>query len=102
MNGKQLNDVLREARMKSGLTAEKLGEEIGVSHVSISHWEGGRRIPGDRQLRRLASIFHLDLNNLLNLAEHHRCHRELNKLKARYQGKFRTVLLETAAHELDE
>lgn len=53
-----------------------------------------RRIPQDRQLRRLAEILELDLDELLDLAEAERCRQDLNRLERKYKGKFKSVLTE--------
>ena len=34
-----LGSIIRECRMKKGLTQEQLGQELGVSTQSISRWE---------------------------------------------------------------
>lgn len=37
--------VLREAREKTGLSAEQLGTELGLHHHIINDWETGKRTP---------------------------------------------------------
>jgi transcriptional regulator with XRE-family HTH domain len=90
----KLSMVLKESRLEKGYSESELGDMLGLSHVSISHWEGGRRIPQDRQLRRLAEILELDLDELLDLAEAERCRQDLKRLERKYKGKFKSIMTE--------
>lgn len=38
-------DRFRKARLHADLTTRELGIMLGVSHTTISHWEGDRRLP---------------------------------------------------------
>jgi len=37
---------IKELREQAGLTAEQLGQQIGLSQSAISHYESERRTPG--------------------------------------------------------
>lgn len=47
---------IREARKAAGLSRAELGSRIGVTHVSIGHWESGRTgiSPGNLELLKAA------------------------------------------------
>jgi len=47
---------LRTLREKAGLTPEEVGEKLGVSFVTIYHWEQGKHFPKPDQLPQLAEI----------------------------------------------
>ncbi|SFP04858.1 Helix-turn-helix domain-containing protein [Saccharopolyspora antimicrobica] len=40
-----LGAELRECRRDAGLTQQELADQIGVSHVSVSRYESGTRLP---------------------------------------------------------
>jgi transcriptional regulator with XRE-family HTH domain len=48
-------DRLRKAREKTGLDQTQFAELIGVSRVSVGHWEAGRREPRTIYLRAWAT-----------------------------------------------
>lgn len=102
MANEKLSVLLREARLAHGYTEQGLGELLGVSHAAISHWESGKQVPQDRQLRRLSEIFELALDQMVSMAQEERCQREFRKLKAKYRRKYTTVLLRQAAKELNK
>ncbi len=43
---KMIQQHIKEYRASTGLTLRRFAEELGVSHMSISYWERGDRIPG--------------------------------------------------------
>jgi putative transcriptional regulator len=49
--------TIRELRRLAGWSQIELAAKIGVSKMSISHWETGRNEPSARQLRALAQAF---------------------------------------------
>jgi transcriptional regulator with XRE-family HTH domain len=49
-------DRLRELRKSRGFNQEALGELLGASKQTISHWEGGRYEPNLSQLLRLCEV----------------------------------------------
>lgn len=61
MEGKSFGEMLRQARVLKGLTQEEVAERIGVSRVSVSHWERGVSAPDDIHAVDLALIFGKEL-----------------------------------------
>ena len=49
-------NAIRRLRKKLGLTTRQLAAQVGVSHVSIVHWETGSRKPREVCLRALRLI----------------------------------------------
>ncbi len=49
--------TIRALRREVGWSQTELAERIGVSKMSISHWETARNEPSARQLRSLADAF---------------------------------------------
>ncbi len=56
---------LKNARTKSGLTQEKVAEEIGVSRQSVSNWENGRSYPDIVSVIKLSDLYSVSLDELL-------------------------------------
>lgn len=50
------NERLRQARDAKGFTGEVLGEHIGVTRATISHWEKGTHEPGIEQIKGLCNV----------------------------------------------
>ncbi len=60
-----LGNSLFQARKKCGLSQEKVAEKLGVSRQTISKWETSETIPDIRQAKRLAVLYHLSLDALI-------------------------------------
>ena len=56
---------LDHARKKSGLSQENVAEKLGVSRQTISKWETGETLPDIRQSKRLAVLYHITLDELV-------------------------------------
>ncbi len=56
---------LYHARKKSGLSPENVAEKLGVSRQTISKWETGETLPDIRQSKRLAVLYHITLDELV-------------------------------------
>ena len=65
MNELQIGAVLSECRHKQKVTQEELAEYLGVSKAAVSKWETGASYPDITLLPRLATFFHLSLEELL-------------------------------------
>ena len=53
-------------RKKSGYSQEKLAEKVGVSRQTLSKWELGDSLPDIISSSRLAEIFDISLDELVN------------------------------------
>ena len=61
-----LGNSLFHARKKSGLSQEEVAEKLGISRQTISKWETGETLPDIRQSKRLAVLYHLSLDELID------------------------------------
>lgn len=62
----QLGESLAQARKKAGLTQEAVAEKFGVSRQTISKWETDETLPDIRQSKKLASLYHMTLDELVD------------------------------------
>jgi transcriptional regulator with XRE-family HTH domain len=58
---------LRTAREDRELTQAGLAESLGLPPSAVSHWEGGRREPSLKNLRRLIDVMDLRSDELYEL-----------------------------------
>lgn len=56
---------LFQARKKVGLSQETIAEKLGVSRQTISKWETDETIPDIYQSKKLAKLYHLSLDELI-------------------------------------
>lgn len=62
----QLGESLAQARKKAGLTQEAVAEKLGVSRQTISKWETDETLPDIRQSKKLAGLYHMTLDELVD------------------------------------
>lgn len=60
-----LGDHLMQARKKAGLSQEVVAEKLGVSRQTISKWETDETVPDIYQSKKLAKLYHLSLDELI-------------------------------------
>jgi transcriptional regulator with XRE-family HTH domain len=56
---------LKDARKSFGLTGDKLGEKLGVSKQTVSHWEAERYEPNIHQLIKLSELLEVSCDWLI-------------------------------------
>jgi len=61
-----LGSSLYTARKKSGLSQEAVAEKLGVSRQTISKWEQDETLPDIRQSKKLSTLYHLTLDELVD------------------------------------
>lgn len=61
-----LGNSLFNARKKSGLSQEDVAEKLGVSRQTISKWETDETLPDISQSKKLAVLYHLTLDELID------------------------------------
>lgn len=61
-----LGKKLIELRKKDNLTQEKLSKKIGVSRQTLLNWESDSTSPDINQVKKIASIFKVSLDDLLD------------------------------------
>ena len=60
-----LGENLFQARKKKGLSQEAVAEKLGVSRQTISNWETDETLPDIRQAKKLAVLYGLTLDELI-------------------------------------
>ncbi len=60
-----LGSSLFQARKKSGFSQEEVAEKLGVSRQTISKWELDETLPDICQSKRMAVLYHLTLDELI-------------------------------------
>ena len=61
-----LGNSLFHARKRRGFSQEDVAEKLGVSRQTISKWETGETIPDIRQCKRLAVLYQMSLDELID------------------------------------
>ena len=61
-----LGSNLYNARKKSGLSQEEVAERLGVSRQTISKWETDETLPDIRQSKKLSTLYHMTLDELVD------------------------------------
>ncbi|MCM1225699.1 MAG: helix-turn-helix domain-containing protein [Lachnospiraceae bacterium] len=62
-------NVLKELRIKSGLTQQEMADKLNISRSSIGMYENGEREPSFELLELIADYFNVDMNYLLGKKE---------------------------------
>ena len=60
-----LGNNLFQARKKAGVSQEVVAEKLGVSRQTISKWETDETIPDIYQAKKLAKLYNLSLDELI-------------------------------------
>lgn len=64
----ELSNKIYELRTQKGLSQKELGAILGVSNKAVSKWETGTAIPKTETLIKLAEVFEISTEELLNMA----------------------------------
>lgn len=69
MNDFKFGEHIFELRKRAGLTQVELAEKMGVTNKAVSKWEMGKAKPSTETIRKLAALFHISVDELLELRE---------------------------------
>ncbi len=58
--------IIKELRLKRGITQNELANLCGVHQTAVSQWEKGRTLPDKAALVRLSDIFGVSIDTLMN------------------------------------
>ena len=61
----KLEEKLIRLRRDNGLSQLKVAEELGVSRQAVSRWEVGAALPSTENLKRLAELYKVSIDELL-------------------------------------
>jgi transcriptional regulator with XRE-family HTH domain len=65
-NHMSLGNSLFHARKKCGLSQEEVAERLGVSRQTVSKWETDETLPDIRQSKKMAVLYNLSLDELID------------------------------------
>lgn len=61
-----IGENIKRNRLRQGLSQAKLGDLLNVSQQAVAKWEKSIAEPDTNALKKLASIFHTSIDELLN------------------------------------
>lgn len=65
MELKGIGPMIRDARIRKGMTQAGLAETIGVSQGAVGQWEQGMTIPRPKHIVRLSTLLDIPVEELL-------------------------------------
>ena len=65
MNDYEFGNRLYELRRRTGLTQAELADKVGVTNKAVSKWENGKAKPTTNVLRKLATLYGISVEQLL-------------------------------------
>jgi transcriptional regulator with XRE-family HTH domain len=68
VNGLRLDQLVRIARTRAGMSQQDLGRAVGVSKAVVSAWERGLTRPSGEHLQALARALGAEIGRLLTEA----------------------------------
>lgn len=69
MTDYRFGNYLTELRKRYGMTQQLLARRLGVTDKAVSKWENGRSKPALSQLRKLADIYRISLDEITKMME---------------------------------
>ena len=69
MNDYNFGNLIYQLRMRANLTQEELAYKLGVTNKAVSKWENGKAKPTTDMLKKLAILFDVPIEKLLQLKE---------------------------------
>jgi transcriptional regulator with XRE-family HTH domain len=92
-------DLLREARLRAGLTQRELATRARTSQPAIARWESGEVVPSFERLRELVRACGLELTvGLANYDDSYDYFIE-QRLRAEPEGRVRQALAEEQVYD---
>ena len=88
----KLNERLLYLRKNANLTQQQLADKLHISNKTISQWETGRTLPDIVMLVRLAEIYDMKLDELLNQKDQNAIPNEI-MTKTLLMGNYKDYLL---------
>ena len=61
-----LGNNLFHARKRRGLSQEDVAQRLGVSRQTVSKWEMGETVPDIRQSKKMAALYNISLDELID------------------------------------
>ena len=97
----KINKVIKAQRTKLGLTQDKLAAYLDITKPTISKWENGSLMPDIQLLPKLAKLFNMSVDELLDYQDvltkedaTHLCQQLSKQLTNHSYGTFLTAVRE--------
>ena len=75
----ELNEGIKDCRLKSGLTQVQVAEAMDVSRQAVTKWENGKSAPSTEKLFKLAELFGTTVDLMLPDRENNQADRKAKK-----------------------
>ena len=69
MNDFSFGNKIFDLRTSFKLSQSQLAEMVGITNKAVSKWENGKSKPTTNMIRKLAAVFHTDIDELLTMRE---------------------------------
>ena len=69
MDKTKTGQLIKDARVRSGLTQAELGDMIGVTNKAVSRWEKGESFPDVGVLESLSDALHIEIEDIVTGGE---------------------------------
>ena len=66
MNDFEFGNYLYGLRKRAGLSQRELADMLGITNKAVSKWEVGKAKPSTDMIRKLATLFHMNVDQLLS------------------------------------
>ena len=66
MNDKNVADLIKKIRKDNNLTQNELANKLGVTYQAVSKWENGKNIPDIMMLKKISSLYNIDIDDFLD------------------------------------
>lgn len=80
MNYYELGNHIYKLRVERGLTQRNIAEKLSISDKAISKWENGTSQPSVNNLKKLADIFDITLEELLKVSKDKNQEKKITKI----------------------
>ena len=75
----ELNERIKDCRLKAGLTQEQVAEAMDVSRQAVTKWENGKSAPSTEKLFKLAELFGTTVDLMLPDRENNQADQKAKK-----------------------
>ncbi|UEX90159.1 helix-turn-helix domain-containing protein [Staphylococcus ratti] len=101
----QINQTIKRERLRCGMTQDNLAEHLNITKTTISKWENGILYPDITLLPKLAKIFNITVDELLNYKKTLN-NADIRKISLKLtqmipQTSYKAYLLSVKAHYID-
>ena len=66
MDPEKISKIIKDIRVKSGMTQKDFADKYNVTYQAVSKWENAKNLPDVTILREICRDFNLDINDLID------------------------------------